>query len=329
MLGSKLYMLGGEVPRKSDEGAFPRDMYVFDMISAQLTKLDARLNTGKPGPCVFAANGKLYALGSIRCIRFELTDLAHMKDILSAIKLFECYDPSTNEWQVLEDPPVDKLVDWTGCTVLENRQQVVLLGWEPRREDMVRVVYDLNNGTWTRSGPSPTEISISFQEGDGGRFLYGLPLRGVPVKTQHGLLSYHDELSLTSHFRSPDGVVDMSSDQPTEDWLPTLSFLKQPYVECDRLLRYAGADHFCYVVYGNPPHPDGPDPCGYVPCDSTTNAVTITVFKEIETKGISFKAKILHSQEYLMKTSFYSLAQLVGCFVVTPVSITILFTFSL
>lgn len=338
-MGSKLYFLGGELLIDDqhplyDWQVFPRDVYEFDITTnGPLNKMDAPLNTGKPGSCVFAAAGKIYALGTKMCPNLSYEESTVVSSFVPSIKLFEFFDPITNKWQVLNNPPVDEYIQWTGCNVLERHQQVLLSGWEG---SIVVLVYYLQQDKWVRyADPNldTLQIALSSQEAESHDLVYGLPCRQAPVKTNLDIMCRGKNIRVQD-----DGFVEMSiPDKPRKELLNT--FTHDPYIEWNRrFLRYIGDGHFCYMVSGLPGDPNGPDSYGYLPSDLYTRGIIITLFKELDhdadnidgnnttkSEGAqlrhSFQAKILHSQEYAMKSSFYNMAKLVGCFVVSPVSI--------
>ncbi|KAL8539487.1 hypothetical protein ACS0TY_001195 [Phlomoides rotata] len=304
-LGSKIYFLGGTDERGPD-GPFldPREVYVLELLTGEFKPMTARLNAGKPcHSTVFAANGKVYALAMIPyCPNMSSADRL-------SLSLFECFDPSTDGWQVLDNLPTrttDKGVYWMGCTVLEKRQEVVLLGREYPNLDhaLAKFVYNVRESKWTRhslgmdlEGP----VTLSFQEGgDGDDYLYGLGYMAPPLKSISGYISFFDEAALYRSYPI-DGFAMMSipnTPTPKDDW----------------------------------PNPHGPDAYGDLDSDPFSRGILITLFKELKMKNqgggeekLCFQAEILHSQDYVIKSpedeKFFNDAELVGCFVVNHASL--------
>ncbi|KAL6557366.1 hypothetical protein OROMI_017716 [Orobanche minor] len=262
LLDSKFYLLGGEY--RTDHAyhhnpqhhwdVFPRHVYQFDIATnGPFKKMDAPLNTGKPGCCVFAAAGKIYALGTKLCPNLSFGKPPNKDAFLSQIKLFECFDPITNQWSRYANP----------CPLTMKR-------------------------------------ALYFQEVESPDHVYFLPAHQAPVKLNLDIMD--------SKFDVPsrgDGLVEMSiTDNSTSK--PYLHIFKsKPYVDCQkRLLRYLG-DVISAMRTMEISHDDN-----NIDGNSTT--------KSGGKLGHSFQAKILHSHEYVMKSSSYNLAKLVGCFVVSP-----------
>ncbi|KAL8478695.1 hypothetical protein ACS0TY_030538 [Phlomoides rotata] len=310
-LGSKIYFLGG-TDERAPQPLFPREVYVLELLTREFKPMTARLNAGKPRhSTVFAGNGKVYALAMIPyCPKMSPTDRL-------SLSLFEYFDPSIGRWQVLDNLPTrstDKGVFWMGCTILEKRQEVVLLGREyPNRDQaLAKFVYNLRENKWTRHSLGidlEGLVTLSFQEG-GDDYLYGLGNMGPPLKSISGYISFSDEVaSYGSH--QIDGFAKMSiPTTPTpkeedDDWPKWVyNFFHQPYLDWPtRSLRYLGNDLFCYIASGMLPSPYGPDPYGYLDSDHFSRGILITLFKELKKnqggeEKLSFQAEILHSEDY-------------------------------
>ncbi|KAL8456536.1 hypothetical protein ACS0TY_034668 [Phlomoides rotata] len=328
-LGSKIYFLGG-TDERALQPIFPREVYVLDLLTREFKPMTARLNAGKPRhSTVFAGNGKVYALAMIPyCPNMSQTDWL-------SLSLFEYFDPSIGRWKVLDNLPTrstDKRVFWMGCTVLEKRQEVVLLGREGQA--WAKFVYNLRENKWTRHSLGINLeglVTLSFQEG-GDDYLYGLGNMGPPLKSISGYISFYDEVAFYGSHQI-DGFAKMSiPNTPTpkeEDDDPkwVYNFFHQPYLLLPtRLLRYLGNDLFCYIATGMLSCPDSPDPYGYPDFDHFSRGILITLFRELKKnqggeEKLSFQAEILHSKDYVIKSpedeKFFNDAELVGCFVVS------------
>ena len=98
----------------------------------------ARMNAPKFDPCVFVADGKIYALGSV---------IQHSKELPSGCKdtgVFECYDPSSDHWHVLRDPPIPASL-WKDANLVD---QATVVGRRVIIGASIQVIFNLDDQSW-------------------------------------------------------------------------------------------------------------------------------------------------------------------------------------
>ncbi|CAL5411416.1 unnamed protein product [Camellia sinensis] len=124
-LGSKIYVLGGEIDRETRN--YPREVYIWDFnCNEKQWKKGPPLNAKKPNPVVVTVNKKIYALaGDSIFDRRKTETICHV---------FEVLDPELgNVWTPLPNPPFHSLynkssgVEFRGHTVIGLNIYVLLL----------------------------------------------------------------------------------------------------------------------------------------------------------------------------------------------------------
>ncbi|KAL6574362.1 hypothetical protein OROHE_001266 [Orobanche hederae] len=146
-LGSRIYFFGGRIYSE-----FPElDISYTDEFKVAVRVLDtdhpeqglrpvASMYAPKQTPCVFAApDGMIYALGSA---------LGKTEKIIPGCKgtgCFERYDPNSDKWEVLPDPPLPLLeqVDATWCDCATVVDHYVFIG-----NPSVLVIFNLDTQEW-------------------------------------------------------------------------------------------------------------------------------------------------------------------------------------
>jgi hypothetical protein len=195
-LGSKLYFLGGEFNiddpyigedvkanvKNEKRDVFPREVYIFDIathnsgigasgdLSDKLLVRGTPMNSGKARPQAFVFDDKIYVVGST--IQSNISDRSKLKGLkIRSFAYFEVYDPSSDEWTILPDPPIRKLKSrWVGHVVVGKK--VILVSWQRGKERLY--CFDPKQVQWTKyvSLPSyPDNFSGRIEFVDGT--LYG------------------------------------------------------------------------------------------------------------------------------------------------------------
>lgn len=297
-LGSRLYILGGERERSSccsdsvgsESEIYPPDVYVFDVENHKLQKLKVGMNTGKPTPVAFTADGKLFILGScggpnlISCTRLKPTDLPS-----SSFRFFEVFDPTTNEWTILDDPPVTTPTIWVSSPVVVGRKVYLYGRFLGQGGSGVLLSFNLDSYQWGDwAGIDSNDANFpQLRRHRPGRILigdtyYGLAKLGAGVVRQR--ITEEDEQLL---FRFPrfGGSGSTHGFCHLED------------------------SYFFTVVTGSLPEPGLPLHFGML--DQNRRFFSIRVFREIEG---SISTDLLYSADYLFQSTYSSFGSLHGCY---------------
>ncbi|XP_074273224.1 uncharacterized protein LOC141596863 [Silene latifolia] len=168
-LGSKIYFLGGRFdnPRFSsaDEERLIYQAQVFDTDHPKLGMQSLPpMHSPKMTPCVFVADGMIYALGSLVFSLLKNSAVHRlMKFVPSGITtgLFERYDPSSNSWLVLPDPPLP-IIEWkdanfVDCATVVDRRVFI-------SSSVNLLVFNLDDLRWEDPIPH-SELSVRFPYG--------------------------------------------------------------------------------------------------------------------------------------------------------------------
>ncbi|KAF2315677.1 hypothetical protein GH714_040205 [Hevea brasiliensis] len=76
-------------------------------------KRGVSMNAGKCDPCVVVADGMIFVLSSSFVFNFTVPGYIEKRmPIDNSIRFFECFDPESNKWMVLDDLPIDILALW-------------------------------------------------------------------------------------------------------------------------------------------------------------------------------------------------------------------------
>ncbi|KAF2315819.1 hypothetical protein GH714_040359 [Hevea brasiliensis] len=71
------------------------------------------MNAGKCDPCAVVADGMIFVLSSSLVFNFTAPGYTEKgMPINNSIGFFECFDPETDKWMVLDDPPIDIPTLW-------------------------------------------------------------------------------------------------------------------------------------------------------------------------------------------------------------------------
>ncbi|XP_021750566.1 uncharacterized protein LOC110716264 [Chenopodium quinoa] len=299
-LGSRLYILGGERQRspccsgsESDPNQiYPPDVYVLDE-NRNIQKLKVGMNTGKPTPVAFTADGKLFILGScggpnlISCTSLKPIDLPS-----SSLRFFEVFDPTTNEWTILDDPPVTTPTIWVSSPVVVGRKVYLYGRFLGKGGSGVLLSFHLDSYHWEWAGIGSNDANFpQLRRHRPGRILigdtyYGLAKLGAGVVRQR--ITEEDEQLL---FRLPRGIHSLS----------TNGFC------------HLGDSNFCTVVTGSLPEPGVPLHFGML--DQNRRFFSIRVFREIEgPEPHSISTDLLYSADYLFQSTYPSFGSLHGCY---------------
>ncbi|RAL41201.1 hypothetical protein DM860_017750 [Cuscuta australis] len=155
-LGSKIYFFGGNLGRvqglsSDEEKRLAHQVQVFDTDDPeQGMRFVAPLNGPKQSPCVFVADGMIYALG---------TTLLDCEGTLPGCKgtgFFERYDPSSDHWEVLPDPPLP-YYKWKG---LELMGHATVVGRRVFIGGYLDLVFNLDTQDWDPR--PPPELAALF-----------------------------------------------------------------------------------------------------------------------------------------------------------------------
>ena len=146
-LGSKIYYFGG-VHYTVEYTRRQRKVQFFDTQHPELgVHTVSPLNVPKLLPCVFVADGMIYALGAyLAPISAERTPLPGCK----GTGYFEHYNPTLDQWQVLSDPPLPNSV-WANAFFSERATVVgrrVFIGGP-----YLYVVFNLDDQDWEQLPP--------------------------------------------------------------------------------------------------------------------------------------------------------------------------------
>ncbi|XP_074304665.1 uncharacterized protein LOC141639435 [Silene latifolia] len=183
-VGSKIYFFGGntwyveENTPPSELDTLSRRVQVIDINDPE-KKIQsvASMHTPKELPCVFVAYGKIYVIAPNRDCITKLPGYDYTG-------LFECYDPDTNCWEVLPDPPF--FYQWAGTRLLDCATVIghcVIIGCP-----YFHAVYNLKKRIWdhlslpNQSAPYFPFGSLFVQQSQSA-FLYHLSGPGVPRLT--------------------------------------------------------------------------------------------------------------------------------------------------
>lgn len=315
--GSKVYFLGGrlEVPRGSsaDTERLFCQVRVFDTRHPDQGLLSvAPMHAPKETPCVFVADGFLYALGST---------LKSFGNILPGFKgsgVFERYDPISDQWQVLPDPPTPT-VCWEDNNFLDK---ATVVGRQVFIGSSIYLVFNLDSNKWDSFPPS--DIAARFPYGSlfvgETNSLYQLTsLYALKLGVQF-LGDHHSKEPLTAVKRGPlatikdshllrDPCLDPGKEQvmaQSIDLDEDKRFTRISYCPW-RDLFHVGGRFFCYIVTS--PLVDEDDLDHYY--EPYSRGVLIKFFEEVEAptnKNDNPKTKFrpLASFCYKIKTNFDS-----------------------
>ncbi|XP_021768360.1 uncharacterized protein LOC110732690 isoform X2 [Chenopodium quinoa] len=292
-LGSRIYFVGGERDSWQSEleanQKYPPDVYVFDeQQKTQKLEVGMKMNTGKPSPVAFAADGKLFVLGS--CGGPSLISYAFLWPTglaSSSMRFFEVFDPTTNEWTLLDDPPVTTPTIWVSSVVVGRRVYVYgrIVG---EGTSGVVLSFHLDSYEWESEHSNDPQ----FQQ-----LRRHMPNRILLGDTYYGL-------------------------SQRDDWV-----VRQKLTEEDEqlLFRLRGADYyestsgfchlwdtlFCTVVTGSLHDPGVPG----IMLDQYRRFFSIRVFREIQGPlPESISTDLLYSAGYLFQSTYSSIGPLLGCY---------------
>lgn len=311
-LGSKVYFLGG-VPHGNQSGPLPRDVFVLDARAActsnhcssdkELLKKGTPMNTGKPYPYVFAALGRIFVISA----RLQYNN---WKD--EQLSWFEVYDPDTNRWVIMPNPPVDVWVE--GHAVLDRK--VFLVGTDSRV-----LYFNLDNSVWV-SFPKYGSLSRSAYCGRGEFVedtLYACYNRTIVA---FGGANY-SQSDQGHHDDKPEGLFYHKAFLPPE---MVDAIYGDEYYSTDRspYLVPFGNRTFCHVLASSLPDPSNPI---YLE-DSERFHIRLTVFEALKdtytesfygAETTYFRANVLRSADYVATSRCGAIVPglLQGCFSVS------------
>ncbi|KAF2315768.1 hypothetical protein GH714_040306 [Hevea brasiliensis] len=106
-------------------------------------KRGVSMNAGKCDPCVVVANGMIFVLSSSLVFNFTVPGYTKKgMPIDNSIRFFECFDPESDKWMVLNDPPIDIPTMWRFFFV--GRRSIFFVGGDV---DNFRVLSGFNLDT--------------------------------------------------------------------------------------------------------------------------------------------------------------------------------------
>ncbi|XP_057992514.1 uncharacterized protein LOC110649715 [Hevea brasiliensis] len=110
-------------------------------------KRGVSMNAGKCDPCAVVADGMIFVLSS--SLVFNVTVPGYTEKgmpIDNSIRFFECFDPESDKWMVLDDPPIDIPTLWRFFFV--GGRSIFFVGGDA---DGFRVLsgFNLNTLEWT------------------------------------------------------------------------------------------------------------------------------------------------------------------------------------
>ncbi|KAF5186561.1 F-box/kelch-repeat protein SKIP6 [Thalictrum thalictroides] len=169
-LDSKIYLIGGEVEDTNNPGvSIPsKDVYIFDMKSGSTEwKKGPSMRSGKSLPKVVALDGRIYAIGCTPSHGY----------IEDAPKPWaEVYNPITNSWTDLPEPPIEILKDgWIdGHAVINNGNKILVSMYNGGgfTYDVKGMVWEkvalkplLERGSWYGRGAVVDDVMYSYYHG--------------------------------------------------------------------------------------------------------------------------------------------------------------------
>ncbi|GMY08294.1 putative disease resistance protein RGA3 [Fagus crenata] len=333
-LGSKLYFFGGEFDiddqyidedvkkklKNEKRDVFPRDVYIFDLDTHNISDkpLDKLLvhgtpmKSGKASPHAFAANEKIYVVGS--SIEMDISDRSKMKDVnLESFYFFEVYDPESNKWDFLPNPPIGKVeTKWVGHAVVGSK--ALLVASQLGNESLY--CFDLRAKQWTKYAGLP-----SYPGNFSGRIeyvedaLYGCYHSTIAAIAPLAKEEEEEEVKVEEEEEEEEFKHHRLHGVSTERGMDAI-FNVPPQLRSSFSLLHLGNRHFCYLRTGMPPDPiNGSD----YAVDDKRLYISIVIFRALKKtyKKEStrlFRAKFLHSAHYVVDTPFSNEGSLEGCF---------------
>ncbi|KAF2312936.1 hypothetical protein GH714_000454 [Hevea brasiliensis] len=143
-------------------------------------KRGVSMNTGKVDPRAVVADGKIFVLSSSIAVDFTLPCYNEKgMPVDNSIRFFECFDPESDKWMVLDDPPIDIPIWWHFSFV--GGRFIFFVGSD-RDNFRVLSVFNLDTLEWTSSTKLEKEkitaddllIFTAFGEHSSDKYLYGL-----------------------------------------------------------------------------------------------------------------------------------------------------------
>ncbi|XP_021687407.2 uncharacterized protein LOC110640929 isoform X4 [Hevea brasiliensis] len=313
-LGSEFYFLGGEHdledPRPPFDQWFPKDVYIFDPIDGKGSiKRGVSMNTGKCDPCAVVADGKIFVLSS--SIAFDFTLPCYNEKgmpIDNSIRFFECFDPESDKWMVLDDPPIDIPIWWRFSFV--GGRFIFFVGRDADGFWLLSV-FNLDTLGWTSSTKVEKEkittddmlIFTAAGEDSSGKYLYGL----------HG---YRNNRILRL---GPLSNVDQNPRMFSSVPIKTISMMEEVdsfhKLNCSSFILHLGNRRFCYLLTGSPPRGFG------FPAtiqDDYSRTVKLFVFEETNCSASEFYPNVVYSASFEIKTSFINRGDIISCHILSP-----------
>ncbi|KAJ9152349.1 hypothetical protein P3X46_025923 [Hevea brasiliensis] len=312
-LGSEFYFLGGEHdledPRAPFDQWLPKDVYIFDPIDGKGSmKRGVSMNTGKVDPRAVVADGKIFVLSSSIAVDFTLPCYNEKgMPVDNSIRFFECFDPESDKWMVLDDPPIDIPIWWHFSFV--GGRFIFFVGSD-RDNFRVLSVFNLDTLEWTSSTKLEKEkitaddlvIFTAVGEHSSDKYLYGL----------HGLIN--KRILRLGPLSNIDQNPRMFSTLP----IKTISMTEQVEsfyeLDCSSFILHLGNRRFCYLHSGSPHGFGFP---ATVQDDYPRN-LKLFVFEETNCSASEFNPKIVYSASFEIKTSFISKGDIMNCHILSP-----------
>ncbi|KAJ9152319.1 hypothetical protein P3X46_025898 [Hevea brasiliensis] len=271
-------------------------------------KRGVSMNTGKVDPCAVVADGKIFVLSSGIAVDFTLPCCNEKgMPIDDSIRFFECFDPESDKWMVLDDPPIGIPIWWHFSFV--GGRFIFFVGSD-RDDFRVLSVFNLDTLEWTSSTKLEKEkitaddllIFTAVGEHSSDKYLYGL----------HGLIN--NRILRLGPLSNIDQNPRMFSSLP----IKTISMREQVdsfyELDCSSFILHLGNRRFCYLHSGSPHGFGFP---ATVQDDYPRN-LKLFVFEETNCSASEFNPKIVYSASFEIKTSFINKGDIMNCHILSP-----------
>ena len=331
-LGLELYFFGGKFnidkPGEDEKvKALPQDVYVFNLtlyhkcphllrrMNEDMLLPRAPMNSGKASPLAFVANAKIYVIGS------NLEDLVDERPVY-----FEYYEPCSNRWFLLPNPPIRGRCKWVGNAVVGRN--AFLVGMQGQRHAHV-YCFNLQQEQWTcrgsfldshlRNFTGKTEFVANSLYGCYHNTVVKLAVMDEELKEIELWCQFkeeEDEFQQVARLLSKYNRLRMVSKEKGMDAIYNVP----RQLQSSTTMLHLGSGYFCYVRTGKPPqiHEDGVDDDD-IPCNRnrfTSIVIFQTAPRETYEENMPrfFRAQFVNSKHYTFYSRFGEDVFIKGCY---------------